>query len=92
MRYNANSFRSTKSLRDFLQYQRARSLLTLRLAITYSLLVLFGVNVLSVLSIIFLVGFGKIHLSEKLIFVLIAETVAQAATVFLTTIKFIFSK
>ena len=81
-----------QSSRYSLRYQQAHTVLTLRLAVTYSLLALFGINVLSVLSIIFLVGLGKIILSERLIYTLIAATVAQSATIFVIIVKFIFSK
>lgn len=92
MKRQTNKYKCSKNSRYSLQYQQARTVLTLRLAVTYSLLALFGINVLSVLSIVFLVGFGKMSLSEKLILTLILETVAQAATVFVIITRFIFSK
>jgi hypothetical protein len=78
--------------RTALQRQELRTILLLRKAVTFSLLALFAVNVLSVISVVFLVGFGKMALSEKLIFMLIAETVAQAAAIFITITRFLFSK
>ena len=92
MECKTNKHRRRQSSRYSLQFQQAHTVLTLRLAVTYSLLALFGINVLSVLSIIFLLGFGKIILSERLIYTLIAATVAQSATILVSIVKFIFSK
>lgn len=62
----------------------------LRAAVTYYLLILFALNVVSVLAIIFFVGFGKMTLSEKLILTMIGSTVAQAASVLVMVTRFIF--
>jgi hypothetical protein len=58
--------------------------------VTYYLLILFALNVVSVLAIIFFVGFGKMTLSEKLILTMIGSTVAQAASVLVMVTRFIF--
>lgn len=68
------------------------SLTTLRFKVTYCLLALFALNVLCVLTVVFLVGFGKMSLSEKLIMTLLAGTVAQAAAIFLSVTKFLFPR
>ena len=75
-----------------LQSQRERTVNILRLNVAYCLLGLFAVNTLSVLTMIFLVGLGRMALSEKLIIILIGETVAQAATNFLSITKFVFPR
>jgi hypothetical protein len=62
----------------------------LRTAVTYYLLILFALNVISVLAIIFFVGFGKMTLSDKLILTMIGSTVAQAASVLVMVTRFIF--
>lgn len=92
MRSSLDRHESYRHTRTTLQCQELRMILILRMAVTFSLLVLFAVNVLSVVSVVFLVGFGKMALSEKLIFTLIAETVAQAAAIFITITRFLFSK
>lgn len=78
--------------RSALQFEELRMILTLRMVVTFSLLALFAVNVLSVVAVVFFVGFGKMLLSEKLILTLIAETVAQAAAIFITITRFLFPK
>lgn len=74
-----------------LRHQELRTIQALRIAVTFSLIAVFGVTVLSVLAIIFFVGFGKMDLSDQLIFTLIAETVAHAGAFFLIVTRFLFS-
>ena len=71
--------------------QQQRTMLELQRAVTFTLLGLFAINVLCVLSVILFKGFGMMEkLSDTLILTLIAETVAQAGTVFITVTRFIF--
>jgi hypothetical protein len=74
----------------YLERKRENTITILRLKVTYCLLALFALNVLCVLAIIFLVGFGKMSLSERLIIILLGETMAQAAAIFFSVTKFIF--
>jgi hypothetical protein len=69
---------------------KEREAISLRRNLTYCLIALFSINALSVLVIIFLVGLKRMELPEKLIMTLIAETVAQAATIFFSVTKFYF--
>ena len=69
-----------------------RALVTLQKAITYTLLSLLTVDVLSVLVIVFLVGFGKMKLQEKLILTLIGKTVCVAGMSFVRVTKSLFAQ
>lgn len=72
--------------------QELRTIRTLRIAVASTLIAVFAVTVLGVLAIIFFVGFGKMALSDRLIFTLIAETVAHAGALFLIVTRSLFSK
>ena len=74
------------------KHQELRTMLTLRTAVTVTLLAVFCVNVLSVLCVIFLAGFGKMELSDKLILTLIAETIAVAGTGLIAVARSVFDK
>lgn len=91
MRSSLDRHESYRHCRTALQCQELRMLLILRMAVTFFSLALFAVIVLSALSIVFLAGFGKMALSEKLI-LLITATVAQVAAIFITIAKFLFPK
>ena len=58
--------------------------------VAYCLLAVFALNTLSALAVIFLVGFGRMVLSESLIKTLLAETIAQAAAIFFIVTKSLF--
>jgi hypothetical protein len=79
-----------KQLALALEKQHEETIIALRYMVTYALLALFILNVLCVFVVIFFVGFGKMCLSEKLILALLAATVAEAATIFLSVTKFLF--
>ena len=64
--------------------------INLRERVAYCLLFLFALNTLGALLIVFLVGFGKMNLSDKIIITVLGETVAQAAAMFLTVTKYLF--
>jgi hypothetical protein len=69
---------------------RERAKITLQQRVTNSMLSLFALNTVCVLTIIFLRGFGSLDLSDGLIHMLIAETVAQAGAIFFTVVRRIF--
>lgn len=81
---------SKKQLALQLERQRELTMLNMRLVMTYSLLFLLVVNVLCVLTAIFFVGFGKMCLSDKLMFTLIGETIAHSAASFIIITRFLF--
>ena len=65
-------------------------MLRLRSLMTYALLFLLIINVLCVLAVIFFVGFGKMSLSQEVMFTLIGETIAHSAASFLSITRFVF--
>lgn len=72
---------------------RQQAMLNLQRDVTFfTMLALFSLNVLSVLCLIFFVGFGKMSLSDKLILTLIVETVAVAGAIFSAITRFLFPK
>jgi hypothetical protein len=73
-----------------LEAQRAQMMLRLRLLITSFLLFLLVINVLSVLTAIFFVGFGKMVLSETILLTLIGQTIAYSTASFLSITRFLF--
>jgi hypothetical protein len=78
------------STAEELQLEKARTDLTLRSRVAYFLLGLFALNAVSALVAVFLVGFGRMALSNAVIISLIGETVAHAAAMFLTVTKYLF--
>ena len=58
--------------------------------VTLSLLALFLLNSISALVMVFLLGCGKIILSEKVILTVIGQTISQAAGVFVIVTKYLF--
>jgi len=67
-----------------------RTDITLRRRMAYWLLVLFSVNTVGALAMIFLVGFGKMSLSEKVIMSVLGATVLEAAAMLVTVTKYLF--
>jgi hypothetical protein len=62
----------------------------LRRFVAFGLLGLITLNTIVTLTAIYLVGFGLMNLSDKIIFTLLGQTVAQIAATFLTVIKYLF--
>jgi hypothetical protein len=62
----------------------------LRRFVAFGLLGIITLNTIVTLTAIFFVGFGLMRLSDKVIFTLLGQTVAQIAATFLTVIKFLF--
>lgn len=73
-----------------LQVEEERTNLTLRRRVAYFLLSIFALNAVGTLAVVFLVGFGQMALSNTIIISLIGETVAHAATMFITVTKYLF--
>ena len=73
-----------------LEAQREQTMLRLRLLITCFLLFLLVVNVLCVLTAIFFVGFGKMALSETMLFTLVGQTIAYSTASFVSITRFLF--
>ena len=71
---------------------REQTTIRLRRNVTYGSLALFAINVVCVLAMIFFVGFGKMVLSDKLIFTLIGQSVAHTAGVFFGINRFLFPR
>jgi hypothetical protein len=59
-------------------------------AFFYCLVPLFVLNGLCALALVFLVGFGVLILSDKVIMTFLLETVAQAAAVFVIVARYLF--
>jgi hypothetical protein len=70
--------------------ESGRTDITLRKRMAYWLLVLFSVNTGGALAMIFLVGFGKMSLSEKVIMSVLGATVIEAAAMLVTVTKYLF--
>jgi len=83
---------STRERDLILAEHREQSTLILRRVVTYCLLTLFVIYGVSVMTMIFLVGFGKMNLPDRLIFTMVAQTVAQAAAFLFTVTRHLFSK
>jgi hypothetical protein len=66
--------------------------LVLKIRIVHFLLYLFALNTISVLVVIFLVGFEKMNLPVPIIISLIGETIAYAGAMFFLITKYLFSK
>jgi hypothetical protein len=62
----------------------------LQSSVAHCLLAVFTLNTIAALAMIFLVGFGRMVLSESLIMTLLAETVGQAAAIFYIVAKSLF--
>jgi hypothetical protein len=62
----------------------------LRRFVAFVLLGMITFNTLLTLTAVFLVGFGLMTLSDKIILTLLAQTVAQIAATFLTVVKSLF--
>ena len=73
-----------------LETQREQMMLRLRLLMTSFLLFLLVINVLSVLTAIFFVGFGKMVLSETILLTLVGQTIAYSTASFLSITRFLF--
>lgn len=58
----------------------------------YLLLVMFALNSIGALAMVFLVGFGLMVLSDKLLLTVIGETVSHGAGVFLIFTRYLFGK
>jgi hypothetical protein len=63
---------------------------TLRRKLTYVMVCLFALNLVSALTVVFLVGFGLMNVPENQIYFLLSETVAQVAAMFFFVIKYHF--
>jgi hypothetical protein len=74
-----------------LRRQELRMLLILRMAFAGSSLAFFAVIVLTLVAVVFLVGFGKMVLPEKLTLALITVMAAPAA-VFNAIMRYLFPK
>lgn len=70
--------------------RKSEGIESLRRHIVYGLLIQFILNTLGALAVIFLVGFGLMHLSEKVILAVIPETVAQTAAMFFYVTRHFF--
>lgn len=81
--------KASKTMEE-LQLEEVRTNLTLRRRVAYFLLSLFALNAVSVLVVVYLVGFGLMVLSNTVMISLIGETVAHAAAMFLTVTKYLF--
>lgn len=77
------------SQRDIANYQVMVNS-NLRRHIAYGLLIQFILNALGALAVIFMVGFGLMSLSEKIILAVIAETITQTAAMFFTVTRHFF--
>ena len=64
---------------QYIRVQAELNTMRLQRNVAHSLLAVFALNTLCALSMIFLVGTGKMNLSESLITTVLAGTVAQAA-------------
>jgi len=70
--------------------ESGRTDIALRRRMAYWLLGLFSVNTAGALAMIFLVGFGKMSLSEKVIISVLGATVVEAAAMLVTVTKYLF--
>lgn len=70
--------------------ESGRTDITLRKHVAYWLLSLFSANTAGALVMIFLVGFGKMALSEKVIMSVLGATVVEAAAMLFTVTKYLF--
>jgi hypothetical protein len=73
-----------------IQFQERASIITLRRLVAYTLLMVFILNTLGALAMLFLVGLNLMKLSNNVILAFIGSTVAQAAAMFITVTKFLF--
>ena len=64
--------------------------IALRKRVAYWLIALFSVNTASALTMIFLIGFGLMTLSEKVIMSVLGATVIEAAAMLFTITKYLF--
>ncbi len=92
MRSSKHRHESYKHSRAALRRQELRMLLILRMAFTASSLALLAVCVLTLVSVVFLLGFGKMVLSEKLSLALITAAAAPVAAVLNAIIRYLFPK
>ena len=92
VRANGQNPLTKNQLTLLLEESREMGVISLREKVAYALLTLLMLNTVSVLAIIFLVGFHMMALPERLILTLIGETVAQAAAIFFSIIQSIFPK
>lgn len=70
--------------------ESGRTDITLRKRMAIWLLVLFSVNTAGALAMVFLVGFGLMILSEKVIMSVLGATVIEAAAMLFTVTKYLF--
>ena len=77
---------------QYIRVQAELNTMRLQRNVAHSLLAVFALNTLCALSMIFLVGTGKMNLSESLITTVLAGTVAQAAPIFFIVTKSLFPK
>lgn len=73
-----------------IRQEKEKTDIRLRCHVTYSLLSIFGVNTLAVLTIIYLVGMGCMTLDITVVLSLIGETLAQAAGLFWLVTRYLF--
>jgi hypothetical protein len=75
------------------EIQRQKDLvdLTMRRLITWILPMIFALSVLSTIITVFLVGFGIMVLSDKVIIALIAETIADIAAILYLIVNRIYT-
>jgi hypothetical protein len=83
---------SKRQSEQLVRMETELSRMRLQRSVAHCLLVLFAVNTLSALTMIFLVGAGKMALSESLIQTVIAGTLAQAAPIFVIVTKSLFPR
>jgi hypothetical protein len=81
---------TSRQLEANIRHQKEQADIRLRCHVTYTLLSIFGVNTLAVLTFILLVGIGSMTLDIKVILSLIAETVAHAAGMFYLVTRYLF--
>jgi hypothetical protein len=83
---------SKRDSEQFVRMETELSRVRLQRSVAHCLLALFAVNTLCALAMIFLVGAGKMALSESLITTVIAGTSAQAAPIFFIVTKSLFPR
>jgi hypothetical protein len=73
-----------------LRIQEGITDLTLRRRVAYFSLIIFTLNAICAMTVVFLVGFGLMALSNNVIITLILETIAHAAAIFMTVTRNLF--
>lgn len=74
-----------------LKMERELSIVSLQKRLVYSVLVLHGVSNIAVFTIIFLAGLKYLVLPERLILIILANTIAQAGAALLIMTKCLFA-